>query len=68
VEKQNTYLKIDADALNRCRRHSCMRRTIYIYQGLWRQYAGNCACVYGICTVKKIKTKQIRLTVFPTYP
>jgi len=31
-------LKIEADALNRRRRHFCVRRTIHhIYQGQWRQ-------------------------------
>jgi len=45
-------LKIDADALNRRRRRVCVRRTIYhIYEWRWRQYAGKCACVYGICSV-----------------
>jgi hypothetical protein len=29
---------------------SAGRRTIcHIYQGQWRQYAGKCACVYGVC-------------------
>jgi len=45
-------LKIDADALNRRRRRFCVRRTICrMYQGQWRQYAGKCAWVYGICIV-----------------
>jgi len=45
--------KIDAGAHNRYRRRFCVRRTVYyIYQGQWRQYAGKCACVYGICSVK----------------
>jgi len=60
-------LKIDANALNRRRRRFRVRRTVYhIYQGQWRHHAGNCACVYGKCSVKNIKTKQIRPTVFPT--
>jgi hypothetical protein len=54
VEKQNPYnLKIDADALNRGRRRFCIRRKVYhIYQVQWMQYAGNFACVYGLCSVK----------------
>jgi hypothetical protein len=45
-------VKIDADALNRRRRRVCVRRNIYISQVQRRQYAGKCACVYGICSVK----------------
>jgi len=44
VEKRNPY-----QSKNRRRRRFSVRRTIrHIYQGQWRQYAGNCACVYGI--------------------
>jgi hypothetical protein len=46
-------LNIDVDALNRPQRRFCVRSTIHnIYQGECRQYAGKCACVYGICSVK----------------
>jgi hypothetical protein len=42
-------LKIDADDLNRRRRRFCVRRTIHhMNQEQIRQYAGKCACVYGI--------------------
>jgi hypothetical protein len=48
-------LKIDADALNRRRRRFCVRRKMYhTYQGGRRQYAGKCACVYGIFSIKNI--------------
>jgi hypothetical protein len=46
-------LKVDSDALNRCRRLFLLLCTIhYIRQGQWRQYAMNCACVYDIWNVK----------------
>jgi hypothetical protein len=55
--------KIDADALNRRRRRFCFRRTIYhIYPGQRRQYAGKCACVYGICSVKNEIENETNLT------
>jgi hypothetical protein len=46
-------LKIDADVLNRRWRRFCVRRKICrIYQGKWRKYAGKCAWVDVICSVK----------------
>jgi hypothetical protein len=61
-------LKIDAYAMKRSWRRFCVRRKInHIYQGQRRQYTGNCACVYDVCSVKKkLKTKQILPTVLPT--
>jgi hypothetical protein len=51
-------LKIDAYALNRRWRRFRVRRTVrHIYQGQWRQYAGKCACVYGICSVCSVNNK-----------
>jgi hypothetical protein len=56
-------LKIDADALNRRRRRFFIRRKIYhIYQGQRRQYAGKCACVYGVCSVRNIFENETNLT------
>jgi hypothetical protein len=50
----HSNLRIDADALNRRRRRFGVRRTMYhIYTGQRRKYAGKCACVYGISSVKK---------------
>jgi len=45
-------LKIDADVLNRRRLLLCVRvKTYHTYQGQRRQYAGMCACVYGVWSV-----------------
>jgi hypothetical protein len=56
-------LKNDADALNRRRRRFCVRRTMcHIYQGQRRQYAGNCAGVYVIYSVKNKIEKETNPT------
>jgi hypothetical protein len=56
-------LIIDADALNRRRRRFCVRRTMYhIYPGQRKQYAGKCACVYGMCSVKNKIENETNLT------
>jgi hypothetical protein len=56
-------LKIDADALNRRRRRFCVRRKVYhIYQEQRREYAGKCACVYGVCSVKNKFENETYLT------
>jgi hypothetical protein len=56
-------IKIDADALNRRRRRFCVRRKIrHFYQGQRRQYAGKCACVYSICSVKNKIENETNLT------
>jgi hypothetical protein len=64
----HSNLKIDADAQNRRRRRIGVRRTMYhIYSRQRRQYAGKCACVYGICSVKyKIKKNQTLPNALPT--
>jgi len=50
VEKRNPY---QSKNRHRRRRQFCVRRTIcHIFPGYWRQYAGNWACVFGICSVK----------------
>jgi hypothetical protein len=54
-------LKLDADALNR-RRFYVRRNIHHIYQGQRRQYAGNCACVYGVCSVKNKIENETNLT------
>jgi hypothetical protein len=48
--------------MNQRRRRFCVRRTMcHIYQGQRRQYAGNCACVYGVRSVKnKIENETKR--------
>jgi hypothetical protein len=56
-------LKIDADALNRRWGHFCVLRTIYhIDIGQRRQYAGKCACTYGVCIVKNKIENETNLT------
>jgi hypothetical protein len=56
-------LKIDADALNRRRSRFCVRRKIYrIYQGQRWEYAGKCACVHGVCSVKNKIENETNLT------
>jgi len=48
-------LNIDAEPLNRRRSRFSFRPTIcHIFQRHWRQYAGNCACVYGMCSVRNM--------------
>jgi hypothetical protein len=64
VEKRNLYQsKNDADPLNlRRRRFGVRRKGCHIYQGQLWQYAGKCACVYGVCSVKNKIEKGTNLT------
>jgi len=58
VEKRNPY-----QSKNRRRRRFCVPRKIHhIYQGQRRQYAGKCACVYGVCSVKNKIENETNLT------
>jgi hypothetical protein len=60
VEKRNPY-----QSKNRRRRRFCVRRTVcHVYQGQSRQYAGSCACAYGICSVKNKIENETNLTDF----
>jgi hypothetical protein len=57
------HLKTEADGLNRHWSRFCVRRKIYhIYPGQTRQYAGKCACVYGVCSVKNKIENDTNLT------
>jgi hypothetical protein len=56
-------LKIEADAVNRRRRHFSFRRKIHhIYQGQIRQYAGKCVYDSGVCSVKNKIENETNLT------
>jgi hypothetical protein len=60
VEKRNPC---QSKNRRRRRRRFCVRRTVYhICLGQWRQYAGECACVYCICSVKNKIENETRLT------
>jgi hypothetical protein len=61
--EKHITLKIDADALNRRRRRFYVRRIIsHIYAGQLKQYAGQCACVYSVCTVNNKIENETHLT------
>jgi len=65
VQKRNPHinLKIEVHDLNRRRRlFSILCKIHHIYQGERRQYAGKCACVYGVGTVKKKIENETNLT------
>jgi len=56
-------LKIGADALSRRRRRYCVCRKIYdIHQGEQRQYAGMCACAYGVCSEQNKSENETNIT------
>jgi hypothetical protein len=55
IQKQNPYL-----SKNQRRRRFCVCPEIY--QGQRRQYAGKCACVYGVCRVKNKIENETSLT------
>jgi hypothetical protein len=60
VEEPNPY---QSKNRRRRRRRFCVRRTMYhIYPGQRRPYAGNCACVYGICSGKNKIENETNLT------
>jgi hypothetical protein len=57
VEKRNPY-----QSKNRRRRRFRVRRTIYIYQVQWRQYADKCACLYAKCSLNNKLENKTNLT------
>jgi hypothetical protein len=69
ISEIHVNLKIDADALNRRRRRFCVCNTMcHICARQRRQDAGECAYVYGICSVKNEIENNSNLTVCTSNP